>query len=204
MALKGTHLSEETKQKLRLFNLGKHHSAKTKAKIKRLMTGRLHTWGYKISKAMKGRKLSPEQCRRLGNLRKGTHLSIETRRKISEGNRGHKMSLKQRKLLSDLRKKDGHRPINGKAEKSSRWKGGITPENLVIRNSDEYRKWRMAVYRRDRFACIECGAKGRKAGLVAHHVKFFSRSPELRFLLENGITLCKKHHEKIHAKVKNF
>jgi 5-methylcytosine-specific restriction endonuclease McrA len=42
-----------------------------------------------------------------------------------------------------------------------------------------------------------CGSTG-KANLVAHHLWKFSEFPELRFAINNGITLCEKCHKKIH------
>lgn len=72
------------------------------------------------------------------------------------------------------------------------WKGGITPENQRIRHSDEYKKWRKAVFERDNYTCQFCKVRG--AYLHADHIKPFSTHPELRFELSNGRTLCKDCH----------
>lgn len=74
------------------------------------------------------------------------------------------------------------------------WKGGITPENNRLRNSDEYKAWRKAVFERDAYKCRECGVVG--GCLHAHHIKEWSRYPEFRFSIDNGLTLCFSCHSK--------
>ena len=76
------------------------------------------------------------------------------------------------------------------------WKGGITPENMRIRKSIEYRLWRESVFARDNFTCQKYEIRGGK--LVAHHINNFSDFPELRFAIDNGITLSKKAHDEFH------
>lgn len=78
------------------------------------------------------------------------------------------------------------------------WKGGITPQNQVERNSRKAREWRTSVFQRDKFTCQICGAVGGK--LNAHHVKEWAKYKELRFDLSNGITLCEKCHKKLHRR----
>jgi hypothetical protein len=83
-------------------------------------------------------------------------------------------------------------------EKSGHWKGGITLINQVIRNSEKHKEWANKVYRRDNWQCQLCGIKCQKNNIAAHHLKEFSQYPELRFDVDNGITLCKRCHAKIH------
>lgn len=78
------------------------------------------------------------------------------------------------------------------------YKGGVTPENKIIRNSTEYKFWRFNVFERDNYTCQECGKYGGE--LNAHHKKHFATHKELRFDLDNGITLCKKCHIDEHKK----
>ncbi len=73
------------------------------------------------------------------------------------------------------------------------WKGGITPINNKIRTSAQMRAWRLGVFKRDGFKCTSCGYDKGKI-LQAHHIKPFSSYPKLRFLLDNGTTLCKPCH----------
>jgi 5-methylcytosine-specific restriction endonuclease McrA len=78
------------------------------------------------------------------------------------------------------------------------WQGGITPEKLKIRNSNQSLEWRKNVFRRDNYTCQNCGQRG--GDLEADHIKEFSKYPELRFALDNGRTLCVSCHKKRHAR----
>lgn len=89
------------------------------------------------------------------------------------------------------------RSICQQGEKSHLWKGGLVPYHQHIRKMPGYSDWRRKVFERDDFTCQLCSQKGGK--LAAHHIKLFSENPELRTVLENGITLCWS----CHAKIKN-
>jgi hypothetical protein len=101
-------------------------------------------------------------------------------------NREHTLESRLKRRLSQL------------GEKGSGWKGGISPENERIRQSSEFKQWRIAVFRRDSFICRKCGVKhiaGSRLQLIPHHIKRFAEFPELRFLVSNGITLCDSCHK---------
>lgn len=83
-------------------------------------------------------------------------------------------------------------------QKHWNWKGGITDENLEIRNSIEYRLWNNAVLARDNWTCQKYRIKG--GNLETHHIQNFSQYPKLRFAIDNGITLSKKAHKEFHKK----
>lgn len=61
----------------------------------------------------------------------------------------------------------------------------------------EYRLFRNDVLKRDHYQCVKCGEK---INLNVHHIKAFAKYPELRFDADNGITLCKRCHRKVHQK----
>lgn len=66
------------------------------------------------------------------------------------------------------------------------------------RHCAEYKAWRKNVFERDNYTCRICGKRGGE--LNAHHINHFSKYPDLRFELGNGITLCKKCHMEVHMR----
>lgn len=60
----------------------------------------------------------------------------------------------------------------------------------------QYIKWRKDVYKRDNFKC-QWPHCINKTKLNAHHIKNWADFPGLRFLVDNGITLCRTHHDMI-------
>lgn len=74
------------------------------------------------------------------------------------------------------------------------WKGGKTKQGTIFRNRVPYKRWRASIFKRDNYTCQECGKRG--GNLHAHHLKPFAEYPELRLVLENGVTLCIPCHRK--------
>lgn len=81
-------------------------------------------------------------------------------------------------------------------DKHWNWKWWITELSKKDRNSLEYKLWRDAIFARDWYACQICLEKWLK--IHAHHILNFSSHPELRFAIDNWITICKKHHDMFH------
>lgn len=73
------------------------------------------------------------------------------------------------------------------------WKGGITPENEILRRNSNYRIWRKSVFERDEYTCQCCGKVGDK--LRGHHIFSWADNKELRYDINNGITLCNECHD---------
>lgn len=76
---------------------------------------------------------------------------------------------------------------------------GTKPRTYHLRHRDRHgsavdREWRTAVFQRDDYTCQDCGIVGGR--IQAHHVQAFKSHPELRHVLDNGLTLCADCHKK--------
>jgi hypothetical protein len=87
-----------------------------------------------------------------------------------------------------------------RGELARNWQGGKTAINTIIRYSTESRVWRIKVFERDDYRCYDCGAKSGETRvtvfLEADHIYPFAFFPRLRFMIENGRTLCRECHKK--------
>ncbi|KUK77195.1 MAG: GIY-YIG catalytic domain-containing endonuclease [candidate division WS6 bacterium 34_10] len=190
---KGFKHTEETKRKISEAHKGKKLSEEHKKKLsevrKEKYCGKNHPFF--------GLKHSEETKRKLSEVHKGKHPSEETRKKLSEARKGEKNHNYGKHLSKEAKKKlsEAHK---GKwdGELNPNWKGGVTLENKKIKNSIEYRLWREAVFARDNWTCQKYGVRGGE--LHPHHIQNFSEFPELRFAIDNGITLSKKAHMEFH------
>ena len=82
-------------------------------------------------------------------------------------------------------------------ENNPNWQGGGNGSfSERIKKTVCWREWRQAVFERDNFTCRSCGQEGDK--LIPHHIKSKQVYPELVFRVDNGMTLCKRCHKKIH------
>ena len=60
----------------------------------------------------------------------------------------------------------------------------------------EYKKWRQKIRARDNYTCQFPNCKS-KHKLQVHHILKWQEYPGLRYHLQNGITLCKTHHQTV-------
>ncbi len=82
---------------------------------------------------------------------------------------------------------------NMRGNKHPNWQGGLTEKNWDLRMSTKYRDWRIAVFKRDNYTCIQCGGKYK---IEADHIKPVSLFKNLILSIDNGRTLCHKCHVK--------
>lgn len=71
------------------------------------------------------------------------------------------------------------------------------------RNDTTYKEWRKKVWLRDNFKCKianpDCCGR-----IEAHHILSWSEYPDLRYEINNGITLCHAHHPRKRAEEKRL
>jgi len=87
-----------------------------------------------------------------------------------------------------------------KGKNNPNWKGGIW---TVGRTSMECRNWKKSVYKKDNYTCQRCGARngnGKRIILNAHHIFNWRDYEDLRYDIDNGITLCDVCHREFHKK----
>lgn len=148
-------------------------------------------------------------ARRLG-LRKDP----EYRRGVQRANAGkRRLTVNQRKHLSDRargRKVSAETIAKAIATKRRRgtilrgarhpfWKGGRPWQRF---RDPAYVRWRNAVLARDNYRCRSCGRQCRKheKGLAAHHIQSYASAPALRLEVDNGLTLCRACHMRLHGR----
>lgn len=104
----------------------------------------------------------------------------------------------QTTTLYGMRKYDNNCKLCASAKFSGEnhwnWHGGVNGVNESERKSWEYKKWRQDVWKRDNFTCQCCGKTINDIVLNAHHIRNFSDCEELRYDVDNGITLCEECH----------
>jgi hypothetical protein len=133
------------------------------------------------------------------------------------------ITKKLKKLNVKIRTLSESTKLRVQGKNNPAWKGGISKLDNLIKNSPEYKEWRFIIFKRDNFKCQCCGQVRGK--IEVHHIKSFNKILK-RFLkiystlsltknkykllelaksykpfwkLNNGITLCKKCHNKQHS-----
>ena len=152
----------------------------------RLKHGRQTSCSRECSYILRGKKMSIAQKGR-PSWSKGKKLSEAHILKLRESHLGQIAWNKGLVMPEEIAAKQ-------RGANSHFWRGGVTPQNTLIRMSSAYSRWRKAVFERDGFTCQECFVIG--GTLNADHIKPFSLFPELRTELSNGRTLCVECHRK--------
>jgi len=169
----------------------------------------------KLNKAWfkKGHETSLEVRAKISKATKGKPKSEETRRKMTIANRrraklgiGHyfQKGNQLRKGLvpwnkgltkeTDIRVAKAAKDMEG--EKNGMWRGGISSERDLLSRKEA--RWREVVFKKGNYICRKCNKKG--CTLNAHHKKCWSKYPELRFKVSNGLILCEGCHKRLHRR----
>ena len=79
-------------------------------------------------------------------------------------------------------------------ENHYKWKGGKEFwKKEDKRNDGAYQFWRLQVHKRDNYKC-QIKDENCKGRIEVHHILGWTEFPELRYSINNGITLCHFHH----------
>lgn len=177
--IKGRQHTEKTKCRISEVQIGKHHSPETEFKK------RPHTI-YKRICPQCNEEFSTEKRKQRGRKQQFCSPSCN-------GKWYYQNSQKSREAL----KLGGTKKYKLRGEDHPNWKGGTYEGNRKKdEGRSEYKKWRRRVFERDNFTCVICKEVGGE--LNAHHIKPYVDYPELRYDVNNGITLCEDCHIAVH------
>ena len=119
------------------------------------------------NKGLKGFQVSWNKGLKTGNKLLGKHWKIKDTSKMSLSKMG---------------------------EKHWRWiKDRTKIKRQTERNNPNDKQWKYQVYKRDYFKC-KINNNSCSGRIEAHHILSWKDYPELRFNINNGITLCQFHH----------
>lgn len=172
-----------------------------------------------------GYRHSEETKRKIGIAHKGKKVSVEARKKMSLSKAGKKRKphTEETKKILSLKKKGALNPMYGKPVSEARRlaflkistqqnaKNWISDRTKLKkyedanknRRSPAYKEWRKRVWLRDNFMCKianpDCAGR-----IEVHHILGYTEYPELRYEINNGITLCHAHHPRKRAEEKRL
>jgi hypothetical protein len=90
--------------------------------------------------------------------------------------------------------------VNG--ENNPNYKTGFYANNIM--STVEYLNWKLSVLERDNRVCQLCGNKDSGHTFQAHHIYPRRDFPSRTLDINNGVTLCKKCHEKVNKHEYDF
>lgn len=135
----------------------------------------------------------------------GKHHSLEIRNKIAKAHIGRKATKETVEKMSLARKNN---PNSGWFKKKHKYLGREKNINLRRKNEKKhldstYMHWTTEIKKRDSWKCrlLSSDCSGR---LESHHIFNWEDYPELRYIVNNGITLCAFHHPRGREKEKRM
>lgn len=119
--------------------------------------------------------------------------------------KGHIPWNKDRKLSNypQIGFQKGHILLSPQGKNHWRWIEDRTILLKNLRNDPEYKQWVKQVKKRDKNIC-RINNQDCSGYCVVHHILSWSEYPELRYNINNGITLCQAHHPAKRAEEKRL
>jgi hypothetical protein len=165
----------------------------------------------------KGSKHTPESIKKIiaNNARTGKKFifTAEHIKNLSLANKGQTPWIKGKKQSPEhvmkrvearIRNKTNSYFTAPRGENHYLWK---KDRNSLARHDERndmlYKEWRINVWKRDFFKC-RINNKDCCGRIEAHHILGWTEHPELRYNINNGITLCHAHHPRIRAEEKRL
>jgi len=211
--------------------LGFKHSKKTKKQLRENHNPKsnlnlIHGFKKGMTPWNKDLKIDREKYPKMGHFQKHSKKTKKKQSLIKMGktawNKNKKTGFisknpeQTRKLLIEYehteKSKQKMRGVNS-GEKHWNWQGGVTSLVQQIRHCFKYLQWRLDVFIKDDYTCLDCGARsgnGKAVYLIAHHdpktfAKIFYENNiktlkqalncEEFWDINNGRTLCRKCHD---------
>lgn len=196
--------NKDSKGVMKAWNKGKKTPEEAKAKMR--MVKRTKEQKEHFSKLFTGRKLTEEHCKNISEANKKKvyrKLTSEEKKRISSflSKRPHTKEANEKRRIAQLK-----RVAEGKHNNYYQDRTKLKVDSERGGHAPAERDWSIRVKRRDGWKCQlkndKCSGR-----LEAHHIEAWRNSPELRFEISNGITLCHAHHprkRKIEERLKNY
>ena len=172
----------------------------------------LNVWNNRLYCSTQCVKLSDKVREKMSIAKIGKKQSVEYIEKRIKPLKGKKRPHFDKKWIENLSKSHmgqiawnkGKKWPERSGENHHNWKGGKQYARCIHTTATfEYKNWRIAVFKRDNWKCKienqDCNGM-----LEAHHILGWSSHPELRYQLNNGITLCHAHHPRKRAEEKRL
>jgi hypothetical protein len=189
---KGKIISEEHKNILRTFRLGKKLSDETKQKIGIKSKGRIFSEEHKkkISLGNKGKIVSKETIEKIKKANIGREHTEEAKLNMSEARKGNKNHFYGKQHTNESKEKISKQNKGKlKGDKNPAWLGGKSFEPYCPKFNIEFKN---LVRLRDNFCCLNCGISEQKwimitkRKLAIHHIDYNKKNT----CLQNCCALC--------------